>query len=58
MKKYTEKELYAFVSRIDSLEKCQKAEAWITAHWNDIGSELADELMMAVTYMYREFYRV
>ena len=52
MKNYTERELYAFVYRANTLPRIAAAEDWLKRHVNDI--ELFNDLMVALTEQYRE----
>lgn len=49
--KYTESELYAFVSRADTNEKIAIAEDWLTKHVDD--NDLWNDLMMALSQQSR-----
>lgn len=56
MKNYTKKQLWDFVNRADTPEKCLIAEKWIReyAEKTKMSWDLFDELMMAVTWKYRD----
>ena len=55
MKRYSEQELRAFVSRADTHEKVEIAINFITK-LSYIGNELYDELMNDLAYISRELY--
>lgn len=55
MKRYTESELFAFVSRADTHEKIETAKAFLSK-LNYISNELYDALMDALAYESRELY--
>ena len=55
MKKFTESELYAFISRADTHEKVEIARAFITKlDYLDI--DVYDDMMSALAYISRELY--
>ena len=55
-KRYTESELYAFVSRADTHEKVETAKSFIT-RLDYISTDLYDGLMDSLAYISRELYR-
>lgn len=55
MKKYTESELYAFVSRADTHEKVETAKAFI-ARLDYISNDLYDGLMDSLAWISRDLY--
>ena len=55
MKKFTESELYAFISRADTHEKVETARAFISKlDYLDI--DVYDDMMDALAYISRELY--
>ena len=57
MCKFSEKELWDFVSRVDSLERVAIAEHFLT-HLDGLSIDLYEELMSALAYISRELYHV
>lgn len=55
MKKYTESELYAFISRADTREKITVAEDFITK-LDYLSIDTYDDMMNALAYLRRELY--
>lgn len=55
MKKYTESELYAFISRADTHEKITVAEDFITK-LDYLSIDTYDDMMNALAYLRRELY--
>lgn len=55
MKRYTESELYAFVSRADTHEKVEIAKAFI-AKLDYIDNDLFDGLMISLAWISRDLY--
>ena len=51
--KYTENELYNFIWRASTLEEIGIAESWLKAHIKQLGIDLFDDLMNALTEQYR-----
>lgn len=59
MNKITVDGLYKMISRIKNKEQCKVAESFITkqAELGVINNKEWDELMMSVTWLYRDFNR-
>ena len=51
--KYTEDELYHFIWRASTIEEISIAESWLKAHICELGLELFNDLMVALTEQYR-----
>ena len=57
MKKYSDQELMKFVCRVDSFEKLNIAIAYINK-LDYISNETYDDLMMALSFISRELYKL
>lgn len=61
MTKYTERQLYDFINRIDSEQKVNEAERWFKVHYDDVvekfGVDAWDDMMSTVAYISRELNR-
>ena len=57
MKRYTEKELWAFVNRADTHERIQTAADFL-AKQDYLDVDVFDDMMDALAFMSRELYRL
>ena len=56
MRRYTESELYSFISRADTHEKVETARKLITS-LDYLDTDTYDDMMMALSFISRELYR-